>query len=108
MNLFKRANLKELSERFLLSCLQDNGSSVEEKIRLLNEVVSACGIKAEFVQYSDNGQLVSGWNGKKQKDLKRAQKLRKELERAWPLGQFEWEAERILDIIEKYKHGKDI
>jgi len=82
---------------------QSNGQSAEEKIAALNEAVSGAGINAKFIQYTEDGKLISGWDGSVEEGEKAAQ-FRKELELNWCKGSFEAEEAYIDNLIDKYKH----
>ena len=96
--------MSDLSRRVLLKFCQSWGQPVEEKIAVLNEAVSGAGINAEFIQYTEDGKLISGWDGSVEEGEKAA-RFRKELEFSWCKGSFEAEEAYIDNLIDKYKHS---
>ena len=94
--------MSDLSKRVLLKFCQSWGQPIEEKIAVLNEAVLEAGITAKFVQYTENNELVAGWDGP-EKECVKAIKFRKELELNWCKGNFQAEEAFIDDLINKYK-----
>jgi len=95
--------MSDLSKRVLLKFCQSWGQPVEEKIATLNEAVAGAGINAKFIQYTEDGKLISGWDGSVEEGEKAA-RFRKELEFGWCKGSFEAEEAYIDNLIDKYKH----
>lgn len=94
-------DIEQISESFLLVCLQSNGSTIKEKNKATNDVIRAANIKAIYDQ--DDEATEASIECDMESEGRKAQTLIDELTHGWCLGEFQKEARRIENIIKKYQ-----
>jgi len=96
----KKDNLIMIAQEVVLWYFQFWGQKAEKRIEILNRAVQSANIKAEFIQWKENGQLKAGWKGE---EGLRGKKFREELDLIFPIGSFEAEVSAVKELILKYK-----
>lgn len=93
-------DLDDLSNQVVLTLMQSWGQTADEKLKVLNAAVAACGIKATF-QQGPNGEN-AGWRYKDEKHAQLSAEFRKKINSCWR-GEFQAEAQAVRALIHEFR-----
>ena len=96
--------MNKFSDRFVTVFFQ-SGGVIREKVKILNEAITAAKIGAVYTQFRKDGVTKAFLDATNDKEFKRAEKFIVDINDCYPRGQFEWESNAVENVIERYKNG---